>query len=95
MQPILVSGYPTYKHKSSKTSIWFSTLTAEWIIGWTNDIGSNIAGIRGPKFKDDWPQNLSGWRFYDHDINDGCDAGSDVVIEGYSDGKLETHTNYA
>ena len=89
LQLKFVNGYPTWKQKSSKNSIWYDTLTSKWIIGWTSDLGTKRGGILGPKHEDDWPQNLSDWQ-YDNgrDVDYWVDAGSDVVIEDYSDGKL-------
>ena len=91
MQPEIENGYPTWKQKSSKYSLWFDTANGRWIIGWTSDLGTTTGGIIGPKNEDDWPQNLSGWQYDDGSPTDWIDAGSDVVIKDYPDGKLETH----
>ena len=95
LQPELVNNYPTWKQKLSKNSIWFDSACSSWNIGFTSDLGSSTGGIDGPKSEDDWPQNLSGWQYDDGSPTDWIDAGSDVVIEDYSDGKSETHSNYA
>ena len=87
MQPELVNGYPTWKQNSSKNAIWFCNITSEWCFGFATEIGSKSGGIFGPKLEDDWPQNLSGWQYGDG-TGTWPNAGSDVVIEDYSDGKL-------
>ena len=87
LQPELFKGYPTWKQKSSNNSIWFDTLNCKWLIGFTSDLGSTTAGLIGPKAEDNWPQNLSGWEYGDVNTNSFVDAGSDVVIEDYSECK--------
>ena len=91
LQSKLVNGYPTWKQKTSKNSIWFSSILGEWAIGWTSDVGSATRGIKGSSCEDDWPQNLFGWKYFDG-TGTWRDAGSDVVIEDYSSGKLETQS---
>ena len=88
LQPELVNGYPTWKQISSKNSIWFNISSGKWIIGYTTYLGSNTAGIIGPSLEDNWPQNLSGWK-YDNGGDYWIDAGSDVVIKG----KYENNIN--
>ena len=96
LQPELVNGYPTWKQNTSKNSVWFDISIGRWTIGWTDCLGSDTGGgIFGPEEEYDWPQNLSGWQYDDGSPTDWIDAGSDVVIEDYSDGKSETHSNYA
>ena len=68
-------------------SIWFHSLRSEWKIGFTSYLGSNTAGIIGSKAEDDWPENLSGWK-YGVGTN-WIDAGSDIVVEDYCKGKYE------
>ena len=89
LQSELVNGYPTWKQISSMNSIWFATsIYRKWKIGYTSDLGSNTAGIIGPKAECDWPQKLSGWQYGDMDgTNTWHDAGSHIVIEDYSKGK--------
>ena len=94
LQPQLVNGYPTWKSKLYKNSLWFGILIARWVIGLTSDLGTKRGAILGPKTEDDWPQNLSGWQYGDG-TGTWPDAGSDLVIEDYSDGKSEIHFNYA
>ena len=84
LQPEFVNGYPTWKQLSLKNSIWLDSANCDWNIGFTSDLGSNKAGIGGPKVEDDWPQNLSGWEYFDG--TNWPDAGSDVIIEDYSKG---------
>ena len=86
LQPELVNGYPTWKQISSENSIWFDTITGKWIIGFTSDLGLSKAGIGGPRAEDDWPQNLSVWKYADR-TGTWLDGGSDIVIEDYSKGK--------
>ena len=87
LQSELVNGYPTWKQISSMNSIWFATsIYRKWKIGYTSDLDSNTAGIIGPNAEDDWPQNLSGWKYGDYSKNCFVYAGSDVVIEDYSKG---------
>ena len=85
MQPKVVNGYPTWKQKSSKYSIWCAQ--SAWGIGPVSYLGSKYGVIIGPKAEDNWPQSLLGWVFSDG--TNFLDAGSDVVIEDYSNGKLE------
>ena len=85
LQPNLVNGYPTWMQISSRNSIWLYS-HGVWVIGFTSDLGSNTAGIIGPNAEDDWPQNLSGWKYGDYSKNCFVYAGSDVVIEDYSKG---------
>ena len=91
LQPKLVNSNPTWKQKSAHYSIWFAN--GAWVVGLTPNLGSVKVHIIGPQTGDDWPQNLSGWQYFDG--KNFLDAGSDVVIEHYSDGKLETHLNEA
>ena len=91
LQPEMVNGYPTWKQLSLTNSIWFDASNGDWNIGWTSDLGSDFAGIIGPKAEDDWPQNLSGWKYWDE--TEFLDAGIDVVIEDYSKGKCQTNFN--
>ena len=86
LQPELVNCYPTWKHSSTKNSFWFNSSNVTWKIGFTSNLGSDTAGIIGPRAKDDWPQNLSGWKYGDYSKNCFVDAGSDVIIEDYSKG---------
>ena len=63
---------------SSKNSILFDIATRKWTIVFPSKLGSNKIGIIGPKAKDDWPHNISGWKY-----SDGMNwiaAGSDVGI---------------
>ena len=99
LQPELVNRYPTWKQNTSRNSVWFDTLIGKWTIGWTHCLGSNTGGgIFGPEEEDDWPQNLSGWKYADgsgsrftFDAGTLPDAGSDVVIKDYSEGKYENN----
>ena len=86
LQPELVNGYPTWKQLSLRNSIWIDTSNGKWSIGFTSNLGSNTGGIAGPDIEDDWPQNLSGWKYGDYSKNCFVYAGSDVVIEDYSKG---------
>ena len=91
LQPNLVNGYPTWMQISSRNSIWLYS-HGVWVIGFTSDLGSNTAGIIGPKAECDWPQKLSGWQYGDMDgTNTWHDAGSHIVIEDYSKGKYENN----
>ena len=94
LRPELVHGYPTWKQRSYliQNSIWFDASNGRWKIGFTSALGSNIAAIMGPYAEDDWPLNLSGWEYTDRP-NHWTDAGSDVVIEDYSEGKYENNIN--
>ena len=87
LQPEFVNGYPTWMQLSLRNSIWFDTSNGGWNIGLTSNLGSNIAGIIGSSLEDDWPQNLSGWKYDDGSPSDYVDAGSDVIIENYSNCK--------
>ena len=88
LQPELVNTYPTWKQISLKNSIWFDSSTGRWSIGSTSALGSIKAGIIGPYTDDDWPQNLSGWKYGDYDKNCFLDAKSDVLIKDSSKSKL-------
>ena len=91
LQPELVNGYPTWKQLSLRNSIWIDTSNGKWSIGFTSNLGSNTGGIAGPDIEDDWPQNLSGWKYADG--TNWIDAGSNVVIEDYSKCKYENNSN--
>ena len=85
LQTEVVNGYPTWKQLSLRNSIWFDASNGKWKIGFTSDLGSKTAGIIGPQAEDDWPQNLSGWKYWNG--TKSLDAGSDAIIEDYSKGK--------
>ena len=63
---------------SSKNSIQFETLTRKWKIVFPSKLGSNKAGIIGPKGVDDWPHNILDWKYSDG-IN-WIAAGRDIII---------------
>ena len=77
---------PHWTNESKQCSIWFGN--GKWFVGYTSDLSKNIGVVIGPYREENWPQNISsGWKYGD-EKSTWVDAGTDVVFEAKSTGKL-------
>lgn len=82
LQPKLVNGYVHWIQKSKSNALWFDKTYFNWRVYRTSDLGESFSAIKGPKYDDNWPQNLCGnWKYSDNDTCTWLDSGEDVVFE--------------
>ena len=63
----LTNGKPSWTHESkSFVSIWFANASKSWMVGKTNDIGSNSGYLKSSTSPDNSiPQEAKNWEYVD------------------------------